>query len=144
MLDAAFGTDMESRLPAALVRLGGLAENDRDVLYFRDKPYAPDASERVRAQLRRYYAFQGLTKRDEEAVAQIVLDFYVGRRHEVQHDTRAYMKELLGVLAHTAIEGDFRQKNFISLSSKFLFFVFPGSTMLYDKFARKGDRKSVV
>lgn len=138
MLDTDFGAEMENRLPGALARLGLLAESDRDVLYFRNEPYAPDASQRVRAQLRRYRAFQGLTNRDEQAVSQIVLDFYVGRRHEVQHDSRAYMKELLGVLAHTAIEGGFRQKNFISLSSKFLFFVFPGSTMLYDRFSRKG------
>jgi len=138
MFDTDFGAEMESRLPGALARLGALAESDRDVLYFRNKPYAPDASRRAREQLRRYHAFQGLTTRDEETVAQIAIDFYVGRRHEVQHDSRAYMKELLGVLARTAIEGGFRQKNFISLSSKFLFFVFPGSTMLYDKLARQG------
>lgn len=138
MLYSAFEADMEIRLPGLLARLGSLIESDRDVLYIRNKPYAPDASLKAREQLQRYHAFQGLTIKDEEAVARIAIDFYVGRRHEVRHDGRAYMKELLGVLARTAIEGEFRQKSFISLSSKFLFFVFPGSTMLYDNFAREG------
>lgn len=138
MVNAALEERIKGRLPAAVARLREAVEGDRDVAVFRQNPYAPDAARRVHDRLASNLVFRGLAKETEHVMSQLVLDFFAGRRHERNHDYRAYMKELLGVLASTAVANGFRQKNFISLASRFLFYVFPDSTLLYDKFSRRG------